>query len=174
MVKNTYPTLASFFYYVWYITMKNTMRKHKELTHDLNLVLSRNYDAARGYQHAADSVENPALKAFFQDQVHERLKFAQELEYEIQMYGGEVDKGESLDATAHRKWMNLKTALASNNDETVVEECIRGEKASHQNYKEVIKNGLPTHGSLHNLLQTHRRQIERSIFHLRSIESIVS
>jgi uncharacterized protein (TIGR02284 family) len=150
------------------------MENYKELTNDLNKILARNYDAINGYKNAADNIKNKALKAFFEDQVLERLKFSQELEYEIQMYGQEVVGSGSMEASLHRAWMDLKTALSKNNDEAVVEECIRGEEAACQDYQDIINNGLPTHGSLYNILKSHKRQIEKSIFHLKSIESIVS
>lgn len=149
------------------------MSTYKEITSNLNEVLTRNYDAIEGYRNAADNIGSPALKSFFNDQVAERTRFAVELSSEIVRLGEQPVSEGSTKAALHRTWMDMKSAVASNNEEAVIEECIRGEQAACAEYKELLHSELPIKGNLNNVLKSHKEQIERSINHLKTMETIV-
>ncbi len=65
--------------------------------------------------------------------------------------------------------MDLKSAFTSDNEEAVLEEAIRGEKAAVEDYNEVIKDdGFPP--STANLLIKQRNAIERSFKRSKGLE----
>ena len=39
----------------------------------------------------------------------------------------------------HRNWMSLKSLFSSNDEKAILEEALRGEKASLEEYKEILK-----------------------------------
>lgn len=134
------------------------MKFTEEVAKKLNNLLEKNYDAEKGYQDAAERIENPTMKDFLQKQAQKRYDFGHEIKTEIKNYGEEPDKGGSAKGTVHRAWMDLKTAVASSSEEQVMEEVQRGEQSAINEYNEVIsETSLPP--SVQQILTKQRDQI---------------
>ena len=144
----------------------------KKAVDKLNELLEKNYDAEQGYRNAAEDTNNSLVKKFLLDKSKERYEFGHQLKEEISKLGGKPDKGTSLTADIHRKWMDLKTAIAGNNDKAVIEECERGEKAALQDYEEVLEKGLLPE-SARNLVQTQYEQIKSALARLENLETVL-
>jgi uncharacterized protein (TIGR02284 family) len=104
----------------------------------LNELLTRNYDAERGYEEAAEQVENPGLKEFFKYNSRERNDFGHEIKQFLKQESIQPDKGTSLKADAHRAFIKLKDLVSSSSTQAVLEECERGEKVALNDYEAVI------------------------------------
>tara|TARA_B100000949_G_C14165793_1_gene401144 strand:+ start:295 stop:741 length:447 start_codon:yes stop_codon:yes gene_type:complete len=134
------------------------MKFTEEVAKKLNNLLEKNYDAEKGYQDAAERIENPTMKDFLQKQAQKRYDFGHEIKTEIKNYGEEPDKGGSAKGTVHRAWMDLKAAVASSSEEQVMEEVQRGEQSAINEYNEVIsETSLPP--SVQQILTKQRDQI---------------
>ena len=134
------------------------MKFTEEVAKKLNNLLEKNYDAEKGYQDAAEQIENPKMKDFLQKQAQKRYDFGHEIKTEIKNYGEQPDKGGSAKGTVHRAWMDLKAAVASSSEEQVMEEVQRGEQSAINEYNEVIsETSLPT--SVQQILTKQRDQI---------------
>ncbi|MGB3590476.1 MAG: PA2169 family four-helix-bundle protein [Nonlabens sp.] len=133
-----------------------------EVAGKLNNLLEKNYDAEAGYKLAKDKVNSGKVKEFFNQQQQERYNFGHELKEEIRNYGGTPDKGTSFAADAHRAWINVKAAIAGDQEEAVLEEAIRGEKSAIEEYNEVINDStLPA--STKSILTKHRDNIQNAL-----------
>ena len=143
--------------------------KNKETVNLLNDLLERNYDAEKGYKKAAEDAKSPVLKEFFRDYAGQRYTFGHELKEEIKRLGGEPDKGTSATGTLHRTWIDIKTALSTDKDETVVEECIRGEKAALDDYEDVLKKSELSMAS-REVIQRQHDKIQSAVNRLNQIE----
>lgn len=143
--------------------------KNKETVNLLNDLLERNYDAENGYKKAAEDAKSPVLKEFFRDYAGQRYTFGHELKEEIKRLGGEPDKGTSAAGTLHRTWIDIKTALSTDKDETVVEECIRGEKAALNDYEDVLKKSELSMAS-REVIQRQHDKIQSAVNRLNQIE----
>ena len=134
------------------------MKFTEEVAKKLNNLLEKNYDAEKGYQDAAEQIENPKMKDFLQKQAQKRYDFGHEIKTEIKNYGEQPDKGGSAKGTVHRAWMDLKAAVASSSEEQVMEEVQRGEQSAINEYNEVIsETSLPP--SVQQVLTKQRDQI---------------
>lgn len=100
-------------------------------------------DGARGFQLAADHVDDPALKRLFADAAGQRERFAAELLPFAQRLGGESDTDGTARGTLHRRWMVLKDAISRHDERRVLDEALRGEAAAVGVYAEAITNLLP-------------------------------
>ncbi|BAO54437.1 ferritin-like domain-containing protein [Nonlabens marinus] len=137
----------------------------------LNELLEKNYDAEAGYKLAKEKVDNIALKSFFDRQQQERYNFGHELKTEMKTFGQEPDKGTSVKGDMHRTWMNIKSTFSSDNEESILEEAIRGEKAAIEEYNEIInETTLPP--STKNILTKHRDSIQQSLNKVNEMEAI--
>lgn len=110
----------------------------------LNDLLERTYDAEKGFKKAAENTEHAYLKRYFERKSLERKNFALELNSEIRSFGETPEKSGSIEGTAHRAWMDIKALFSSDNEESMLEEAIRGENTALNDYNDVINDhGLP-------------------------------
>ncbi|RKN78721.1 ferritin-like domain-containing protein [Ulvibacterium marinum] len=137
----------------------------------LNDLLERTYDAEKGYKKAAENTKNSHLKSFFDKKAQERYDFGHELKTEIKTFGQEVDKGGSLTGAAHRTWMDVKALFSADNDEAMLEEAIRGEKASLEEYNDVLgETALPP--STQTVLVKQRDAIQSELGTIKRLEDM--
>lgn len=110
----------------------------------LNDLLERTYDAEKGFKKAAENTEHTYLKRYFERKSLERQNFGIELNNEIRSFGETPEKSGSIEGAAHRAWMDVKALFSSDNDESMLEEAIRGENTALNDYNDVINDhGLP-------------------------------
>lgn len=143
----------------------------EEVGEKLNDLLEKTYDAEKGFKKAAENTENPALKSYFNGKAQQRYDFGHALKSEIKSFGQEVDKGDSLTGKAHRAWMDVKALFSSENEEAMLEEAIRGEKSSVEEYCDVLEDtSLPS--STSNLLKTQKQTIESGLSTIKTLEDL--
>ena len=149
------------------------MKYTEEISNKLNELLVKNYDAEKGYLNAIDNVNSDRLKMFFKRRASERSEFAKELRTEILRYGEIPEKTGTFKGAMHRNWMSLKSLFSSNNEEAILEEAIRGEEASLEEYKEILKDRtLPP--TIDSLLLKHKSAIQAAINTEKVHEELVS
>lgn len=116
------------------------MNQQEENIDLLNKLLTRNYDAEKGYQQIAEKADNAELKEFFQQNYKERYQFGHEIKDILQDYDAKPDKGSSTLGDAHRTWIDLKDWLTGHDYEAIVNEAIRGEKSAIEDYEKALDN----------------------------------
>jgi uncharacterized protein (TIGR02284 family) len=158
--------------------MKTTLEEAREQTHKetvnvLQGIIEKNYDAEKGYKKAMQDAKNPVLKGFLQQQAAQRSRFATAIDQKLRQLGETPKESGSVAGTLHRAWIDIKSSLSGNDDEAVLEEVIRGEKASVDEYKDVLKK--------HNLapeitleLQSQLGDIQNTLNKVKRIEDITS
>ena len=114
-------------------------QSHDDLVNNLQELLEKNYDAEKGFTKAMTDAKNPSLKAFLQRQAAQRSRFANELSDIILNLNEKPNESGSATGTLHRAWIEIKTSLSGDKDEAVLEECIRGEKASVDEYHDRLQ-----------------------------------
>ncbi len=143
----------------------------EEVGNKLNDLLEKTYDAEKGFKKAAENVEHTGLKNYFNQKSQERYDFGHELKNEIKAFGQDVDKGGSVTGSAHRAWMDVKALFSSDNEETMLEEAIRGEKASIEEYSDVLSDTtLPS--STQTILTQQKNKIETGLSTIKRLEDL--
>lgn len=149
------------------------MKYSEKISNQLNELLVKNYDAEKGYLNAIENVDSDKLKMFFKRRATERSEFAKELRTEILRYGELPEDSGSFKGTLHRNWMTLKSLFSSNNAEAILEEAIRGEEASLEEYNEILKDRtLPP--TIDSLLTKQKNAIQAAINTEKVHEELVS
>lgn len=137
----------------------------------LNELLEKTYDAEKGFKKAAENVEHSALKTYFNQKAQERYNFGHELKSEITSFNQEIDKGGSLTGKAHRAWMDVKSLFSSDDEESMLEEAIRGEKSAIEEYEDVLsETTLPT--STKSLLASQKDAIQNGLSNIKTLEDL--
>ncbi|MFT7050027.1 MAG: hypothetical protein ACJAZK_000616 [Psychroserpens sp.] len=143
----------------------------KEVGERLNDLLKKTYDAEKGFKTAAQNIENASLKSYFNQKAQERYNFGHELKTEIKAFNQDIDKGGSVTGTVHRAWMDVKSLFSKDNEESMLEEAIRGEKASIEEYNEVLnETSLPT--STKSILTIQKNTIINGLSNIKSLEDL--
>jgi len=138
----------------------------------LNDLLTKNYDAEKGYKEAAEKIQHATLKSYFNDQAQNRYDFGHQIKALISKYGGEPDKGTSVAGDLHRTWIAIRDAF-TNGDEAIYAECIRGEEAFSEEYGEVLHlENVPQ--DVKDLVQTQKNSVDKALASLKVMEGFTS
>jgi uncharacterized protein (TIGR02284 family) len=109
----------------------------------LNNLIETLKDGQEGFNQAAESVRNPALKTLFSDYSQQRSSFANALQSEARRHGEtEPENSSSTTGALHRGWINLKSAITGGDEHAILAECERGEDSALEEYKKALDNGL--------------------------------
>ena len=134
----------------------------------LNDLITKNYDAEKGYKEAGEKIEHASLKSYFEHQSKNRYDFGHQIKPLIAKYGGEVDKGTSVAGDLHRVWISIRNAFSSG-DQAIYDECIRGEEAFSAEYGEVLTHeGLPQ--DVKEVVFTQKNSVDKALASLRVME----
>jgi uncharacterized protein (TIGR02284 family) len=121
------------------------MTDNDDIISTLNELIEISKDGEEGFRSSAENVDDPQLKAFFMHRSQEVAASVSELQDLVRSLGGEPASSTSLTGTLHRRWIDLKTALTSNDTLAVLNETERGEDAALEAYQEAAEMDLPTH-----------------------------
>lgn len=135
----------------------NPMLNKSEMSNDdvistLNELIETCRDGQEGFREAAEAVENSETKTFFAQASTERAQFVGELQSLVRELGGEPAESGSFAGTIHRGWIDLKAAIAGNDEHSVLVECERGEDSAKRNYTDALGKDLPA--NVRTVLQT--------------------
>jgi uncharacterized protein (TIGR02284 family) len=114
-----------------------------EVYSTLNDLIETCQDGEQGFRAAADGTRNQKTREIFLEYARERSRFAGELQMLITEMGGRARKAGSMAGVLHRGWMNLKEAVANNNEAAIIAEVERGEDAAVEAYRKALARDLP-------------------------------
>jgi uncharacterized protein (TIGR02284 family) len=110
----------------------------KETVNTLNDLVQVNIDSRDGFRHAAGEIQEVAVANMFNQMADERDRQSQELKSLVSMNGEQPETDGSFAASAHRTWMDLRTALGGGL-QTVLDEAERGEDHIKAKYESALK-----------------------------------
>jgi uncharacterized protein (TIGR02284 family) len=107
----------------------------------LNSLIETLKDGQEGFRQASEAVKDSTLKSLFSEYSLQRAKFAGELQNQvIQLGEPEPEDTSSTSGALHRAWINLKSAVTSQDDHAVLAECERGEDSAVSEYKKAMED----------------------------------
>lgn len=143
----------------------------KKIEGDLNDIIQKNEDAIKGYEKAAENADEIGLQSYFRNKAKERRKFLSELKGTVP----ELDTRDGIDGSAtgsmHRAWMDVKAFFSADDDESMLEEAIRGDKAAIEEYNEVLSNTHLPSGAAR-LIRQQRDWLRKDLQEIQSMEDI--
>lgn len=100
-------------------------------------------DGQYGFEEAAKSVGDPALRAELMQYSMQRREFATALQQALLGLGEEQSATGSISGKLHRSWMSVRQAISSSDDYAILAECERGEDSAIQTYREAMSTNVP-------------------------------
>lgn len=144
---------------------------NENLEKRLHGIFEKNVDAWKGYENAAKNAKSHNLKLFFERKARERHTFNQELRREIMANYGEIETDGSATGAVHRAWMDIKSFFTGNNDEAMLEECIRGDRAAQDEYEDILEDqDLPI--SIATIIRDQKMKIGADLFKIKTLEDL--
>ena len=137
----------------------------------LNDLVSKSKDAENGYKEAAQHAQSETLKKNFVEYSQQRFAFRHELSLLVNKLGGSNEKGTSVAADIHQAWIELKTAISSNEDQAILKEVLRGESYALEAYEEALKN-LPVTAAYYSKIVDQRNTVRAAIQRMKTLEVI--
>jgi uncharacterized protein (TIGR02284 family) len=115
--------------------MNEDIKKTVTTLNDLIEILR---DGQHGFKTAADDAKAPELAALFNRYSTQRAEFVAELQARVLALGANVEKSGSATGAMHRGWINIKSALTSNEPHAVLAEAERGEDAAVEAFQKAL------------------------------------
>lgn len=122
----------------------------KEQAHELEDLLTRIIDSAKGYKECCDEAESPRFEELFKKRARQRDTFASEIRSCLAESGADFDADGSLLAGMHRMFVEIRTKLGGS-DEAVFKEIVRGETALVEAYEEALEC-TPSNSKVYSIL----------------------
>ncbi len=134
----------------------------QKIYEEIKEILEKNKDAEKGFSKAAENARDIRLKNYFLQRSKDRMMFNQKLFAEIRIGYPKMDIEGSFAGTIHRVWMDAKALFAMDDDESMLEEAIRGDNAAIKEYNEVLDyKELPV--GIRHLLNEQRDTIQTGV-----------
>ena len=144
---------------------------YEKIVDQLEEILEKNNDAVKGYSKAAENANDSRLKAYFTKKSSDRKIFNNALKREMVANYDEIDDDGSFTGAIHRAWMDVKSFFSGDNDEAMLEEAIKGDKAAVEEYEEVLKDAnLPP--SIAQLVREQEIQIRTDLNKIQVLEDL--
>ena len=117
------------------------MSQTTETISTLNSLIETLKDGQEGFRQAAEAVKDSQLKSLFNEFSLQRSKFAGELQsHAIQLGESNPEDSSSTAGALHRAWINMKSAITSQDDHAILAECERGEDSAVGEYKKAMED----------------------------------
>lgn len=117
--------------------------ENKHIVEILNTLVETSRDGDKGFTACAESAQRAVMKAYFTICATRCRESVRMLDEAITRLGGIAETSGTVAETAHRAWLDLRTALTSHNDVAVLEECERAEDAAKTAYAAALDKDLP-------------------------------
>lgn len=125
---------------------ESTVNKIQELTRV-------NIDSVKGFEEAAEQVEDLTVASVFRDLASERSQFATQLQEYVSLNAEEPTEEGSYLAALHRTWIDIRSAINGGDAHVILCEAERGEDQIKHAYEDALKE---TAGSAMNDVLTHQ------------------
>ena len=120
----------------------------KETVDILNDLVKINNDRIQGYEKALKELkdEDADLKPLFLSFIEQSRRIKMTLGTELQVLGGDMEKGTTSSGSLYRTWMEVKATFTGHNRHSVLEACEYGEDAAQKAYETALKTEhVPAH-----------------------------
>ena len=146
------------------------MKTQKDVIDLLNSLLEENCDAKRGYQRAAEQIDDPSLKGLFMSLSSQRDNFKKSIREEIHFLEGEPAHFGLVEGAVQDAFSSPDLLLVLDTIEKTLEGCLKLEAKRLAIYQSML-NGNDFEVSTRNLLVGQRENIKLTLADLRKADS---
>lgn len=115
------------------------MDKKTETVSLLNSLLEKNCDSKRGYQKAAEEIDQPTLKGWLMSLAEQRENFKKSIKEEIRFLGGEPTVFRQVSGPVQDAFSNSDVLFILNNVDATLAKCLQYELQMLNEYNKLLK-----------------------------------
>lgn len=134
----------------------------------LNQLISICYDGIKGFRDAYEHVRDTHLKSVLSELARERESIVFAFQTEVKDLGGTPKEEGSLMGVAHRLYMDLKSAVSSDDRKSILDEVARGEEYTLSRFQEALDKDLPL--DVKSIIQLQYAQVQKSYDRVRALK----
>lgn len=134
----------------------------------LNDLIETCQDGIDGFRAAADHVKSARAKDIFLARLPSIERGKAELEEAVRRLGGEPARGGSATGAMHRGWMDVKSAVTGKDDDAIIAEAERGERAAEDRYRDALDKDLPP--DIREMVDRQYRGVRENLARVRALE----
>jgi uncharacterized protein (TIGR02284 family) len=107
----------------------------------LNDLIEINNDRIQAYRQALKDLkpEDQSIAPLFLKMIDDSIRNNRVLSKEVDILGGEAERGTSLEGKIYRAWMNVKTVFTGKTKHHILQNCETNEDASLDAYRTAIQ-----------------------------------
>lgn len=122
--------------------MNQPSMKPDQLISTINSLIELNRDGQKGFQEAAEKIDDPLIKTYCLEQSRARANFVGELQTLVHSLGDEPDNTGTVSGALRRGWMDLKSALGGG-DHAILAATETMEDNANSKYRKALAESLP-------------------------------
>ncbi|UII24115.1 ferritin-like domain-containing protein [Fulvivirga ligni] len=126
------------------------------------------HDGAKGYERAAEEINNEEFKTIFNRLAQQRKLFIEELKNDVRDQGITLEDSGTVKGYFHRNWLDIKSTFSKKEDHQIIEEAKYGEQEAVKVYDEALNADVPEY--IKEKLKQQRHLIAGSIDQLTEFE----
>ncbi|HET8750662.1 MAG TPA: PA2169 family four-helix-bundle protein [Sphingomicrobium sp.] len=116
-------------------------QNHSGQISTINTLIATTIDSIKGYENSASEIKDDRFRQIFRQRADERQQVVGQLQSEVRRLGGEPEDGGSFMGSAHRGFENLKSAITSGDEKSIVDEVERGEDYLKEKFETALNSG---------------------------------
>lgn len=130
--------------------METITNLDKDTLSGVKSIIEINIDSSKGFQTAAENIENADIAGYFRQCSTRRAQFADHLSRVVDVNGVDSPDSGSVKGAIHRWWTDLRGTIQNGDEHAILAEAERGEDSIKGEYEKVLKNtaGSPLNAML--------------------------
>ena len=133
----------------------------------LNDLISTCRDSEEGFGKAAKGAHSDELRDRLMKFVQQRHDFAAELQEWVRRLGAQPAERAHGGGVLHRGWVDLEQRIRPKDDETLINECARGDETTLKHYTHALEQDFPE--EIREVLESHLSAIRETIQDLQGL-----
>jgi uncharacterized protein (TIGR02284 family) len=117
---------------------------HRFTIDALKELITARRDAEQGLLICAEHVRDSRRRVLVLSHLQDCVQALQELQSLVRLLGGDPELPAGNPAAAHRRWVDLRAALACDEDGVILDECERGASRALEVYRNALDDPLPS------------------------------
>lgn len=119
--------------------METITNLDKDTVKGVKSLIEINIDSSKGFETAAENIENADIAGYFRQCSARRAQFADQLKRVVDVNNADTPDDGSVKGSVHRWWLNVRGTVQNGDEHAVLAEAERGEDSIKQEYEDVLK-----------------------------------
>ncbi|MEQ8316297.1 MAG: PA2169 family four-helix-bundle protein [Phycisphaerales bacterium] len=119
--------------------METITNLDKDTVDGIKSLIEINIDSSKGFETAAENIENADIAGYFHQCSTRRAQFADQLKRVVDVNNADAPESGTATGSIHRWWLSLRGTIQNGDEHAVLAEAERGEDSIKGTYEDVLK-----------------------------------